>query len=107
MYVGNLGFLDLNNFSTYINGYIRAMDDAEINDISSPEFHGFHEFVRSKFNYYEATAGWANMIKAVEIGLEPENIRWESYDKEMTFEQHKKSIIKFYELLDEYRSKLA
>lgn len=104
MYIGDL---DLDNLKTYIHGYQRAMDDAKINDVSTPEFHGLHEFVRKKYNYFESTAGWANMIKAVVLGLDPENISWESYDKNITFEQQKEALAKFYELLEEYKETSA
>jgi len=101
MYIGDI---DLNNLKTYIHGYTRAMNDARIFDVSNPEFHGLHEFVRAKYNYFESTAGWANMIKAVVLGLDPENISWEGYDKNITFEQQKQAMTKFYELLDEYKA---
>jgi len=93
----------LRNISIYMQGYIHAMKDAGIDDQSNPDIDGFHEFVRGKFGFYEATAGWPNMIFSVSLGLEPENIVWKNYDVGATREQHKKSIVIFYKLLNEYR----
>lgn len=104
MYVGDI---DLNAINTYLAGYWMAMKDADINDVSNPEFHTFHEFVRARYNYDESTAGWANMIKAVVIGLDPEKIRWENYDKDMTFEQQKEALALFYQLIEEFKLKNA
>lgn len=101
MYVGEI---DLNYINSFIWGYEMAMDDAGVEDVSRPEFRKFHEFVRAKYNYYESTAGWANMIKAVVLGLNPETVCWEGYDSEMTIEQQKQALSKFYELLDEFKS---
>lgn len=72
-----------------------AMRDAGVEDVSTPDFDGFHEFVRERYNYFESTAGWANMIKAVVIGLDPNHIRWENYDHAMTFDQKKRRLICF------------
>jgi hypothetical protein len=104
MYAGDI---DLNAIKTYLAGYTMAMIDAELEDVSEPEFHSFHEFVRAKYNYFESTAGWANMIKAIVIGLEPENLVWEDYDKDMTFEQQKEALVLFYDLLEEFRGSNA
>jgi hypothetical protein len=102
MYVGNV---TLGNLMTYLHGYEIAMRDAEVKDVSIPEFHAFHEFVREKFGFYESTAGWANMILAVTIGLSPKNITWEGYDVGVTCEQHIESVKAFYKLLNEFRRK--
>ncbi|WNB74442.1 hypothetical protein [Methylomonas koyamae] len=102
MYVGDV---TLGNLMTYMHGYEMAMRDAEVKDVSIPEFHGFHEFVRKKFGYYESTAGWANMILAVTIGLSPKNIIWENYNVGVTYEQHIESVKTFYKLLNEFRHK--
>lgn len=97
-----IGDVTLNNLFTYLAGYRTAMDFAGIEDISTPQFNDFHEFVRAKYGYYESTAGWANMILAVTIGLDPNQIRWESYDSEVSQEQHEKSVETFFELIDEF-----
>ena len=101
MYVGDI---DLNAINTYLSGYWMAMNDADFDDVSNPEFSKFHEFVRARFNYVESTAGWANMIKAVVIGLDSENIYWENYDKDMTFEQQNEALALFYKLIDEFKA---
>ncbi len=45
------------------------------------------------------------MILGAAIGFDPENINWEElFSHVVTKEEHSKSIIMFYELLDEYKS---
>ena len=100
MYIGEI---TLNNLFNYISGYRAAMDIAGIEDISIPEFYDFHEFVKEQYGYRESTAGWANMILAVTIGLNPSEIIWENYDSNITSEQHKTSVDRFFQLIDAYR----
>lgn len=104
MYVGEVS---LRSIKVYLHGYEMAMMDAGVKDVSIPRFHDFNEFVREKYGYYESTAGWVNMILAVTIGLDPRNISWKTYGQAVTFEQHKKSVELFYQLLSEFCSKVA
>lgn len=62
----------------------------------------FFDWVADKLGFYESTAGWHNMILAVTIGLDPQNINWENYDDGVTTEQHIQSVKRFYELVEEY-----
>ena len=98
-----IGEENLNSLLVYIGGYSGAMMDAKIACVSKPEFGGFHEFVREKYGYSESTMGWANMILASTLGLDPKNIRWENYDNDVSREQYKESINVFYKLLDEFK----
>jgi len=50
-------------------GYMQAMREAGIQDNSNPEFHGFHEYIRNKFGFFEATMGWSNIITAITLKL--------------------------------------
>lgn len=102
MYIGDV---TLGNIMVLIHGYEIAMQDAGIKDGSIPEFSAFHEFVQKKYGYYESTAGWANMILAVTIGLSPDGITWEDYDVGVTREQHFESVKTFFSLLNEFRHK--
>ncbi|MCW9016555.1 MAG: hypothetical protein OQJ89_06310, partial [Kangiellaceae bacterium] len=94
MYVGEVSLYSL---MTYLHGYEMAMRDAEVEDESQPKFQDFHEFVRSHYGYFESTAGWARMILAVTIGLNPKNVSWEGFDSDVTYEQHVESVKTFYE----------
>ncbi len=104
MYIGDE---KLENMRSYLAGYQMAMMDLNLEDTAEPSFYEFHEWIRNRFNYYESTAGWCNMIFAVVLGFDPENIRWENYQKDATTEQHRESIREFYRLLDEYRESNA
>lgn len=101
MYIGDE---TLENLRSFLAGYSMAMNEHKKEDASQPRFSDFHEWVREYYGYYESTAGWANMILAVVLRLEPQTISWENYDKGVTFEQHRESVRTFYALLDEYRS---
>jgi hypothetical protein len=100
MYIGDV---TLKNLSIYLNGFNMAMINAEVKDISNPDFYSFNNFIKEKFGYSEPTAGWANMILAVSIGLTPKNVIWENYDTAITDEQHIESVKLFYKLLHEFR----
>ncbi len=100
MYVGDVS---LKSLDAYISGYLMALSDLNFAQ-EQPNFRDFHEFVRAKYNYFELTAGWANMITAVVLGYKPENIVWaDVFAETMTFEQHQQSIALFYELLEEFK----
>ncbi len=96
--------VSLKSLFIYISGYMMALSELNIAQ-EQPKFHDFHEFVRAKYNYFESTAGWANMITAVVLDYQPENIVWEDvFAETMTFEQHQQSIELFYELLAEFKN---
>ncbi|MFA0809551.1 hypothetical protein, partial [Microbulbifer epialgicus] len=93
----------LSHIRSFINGYNFALkDNQDLND-SHNNFKGFHDFVARKYGFYESTAGWANMILAVELGHDPQKIIWSDFDAAATNVHHKNSIETFYQLLDEYR----
>ncbi len=80
MYIGHSSPTHLNSF---LSGYFFAKKDETIKE-EKPDFHGFHDWVAIKFDYYESTSGWAYMI-------------------EDQREDEKEALYLFYELLDEYR----
>lgn len=94
----------LKSINIYANGYYEALLDNEIYYQSHTD-EPFFDWVAKKLGYYESTAGWANMILGAAIGFDPENINWEEvFSHVVTKEEHSKSIVMFYELLDEYKS---
>ena len=100
MYIGNPS---PENLFTYLTGYRMAMHHAGIEDVSLPRFHGLHSWISRKFGFRESTAGWANMILAVHLGLNPREIKWEGYDAGATPSQLSEATYLCFELIDEYR----
>jgi len=80
MFTGHSSPTHLNSF---LSGYYFAKKHEAIKK-EEPNFHGFHDWVANKFDYYESTSGWAYMI-------------------EDQREDKKEALYLFYELLDEYR----
>lgn len=102
MYVGQTS---LKNIHVFLSGYLMAMMEIGATDLTDPGFGNFHDWIANKFGYRESTAGWPNMILAAVIGCNPQSIEWESYDSNVTIEQHIESVAVFYKLLDEYKLK--
>lgn len=100
MYVGEVR---LKNIFLYLAGYSSAMAEAGVNDHSVPEFYGFREFVRARYRLAGSSMGWVNMILAVTIGLDPNNMDWEYYDQNLSHEQHENSVREFFKLVKDYR----
>ncbi len=100
MYIGKSSLWSLKSF---LDGYTLAMCDAGVTDIAEPDFHGFHAWVAKKFGFYEATAGWANMILAVALGYDAKTIDWEVYADSISKTEHEESLNMFWKLLLEYR----
>ncbi len=96
------GELTLKSIRTFLDGYSCALFDHKIIGLNKRDEPNFHDWTAHKLGFYESTAGWQNMILAVTIGLDPNNIEWENYDSQVTKEQHEMSIKKFYELFEEY-----
>lgn len=99
MYTGEC---KLSNVRSFIDGYTLSIQDQEELKIFCSDFSGFHDWVAKKYGFYESTAGWQNMILAVELGLTPHNIHWEGYSSGATDEQHKSSVATFFQLVSEY-----
>jgi hypothetical protein len=93
MYIGEQ---KLSNLRSYINGFEAAMYTANIKNNTIPAFSGFHNWVAEKYGFYESTAGWQNMILAVEMGLSPQDINWDTYSKNADRNQHEKSLERFF-----------
>ena len=93
----------LKSIRTFYSGYRHAMDEIGVIDEAEPNLNNIHDWIAKKLGFYESTAGFPNMILAVTMGLKPEEVIWEDYDKNVTEEQHLKSIKLFYELLEEYK----
>jgi len=58
---------------TYIGGYYHALRDNSLNQ-DEDQFEPFFDWVANKLGFNESTAGWANMILAITIGLDPKHI---------------------------------
>ena len=91
----------LKALSSFLAGYNICLKDQGSEESILPT-NDFFEWIKEKLEYSESTAGWANMILASTIGLNPKKIKWEQYDKGVTEEQHQASIKKFYKLVEEY-----
>ncbi|WP_276381262.1 hypothetical protein [Flavobacterium sp. H4147] len=61
LYVGSSRISDL---YIYLNGYQTALRDLKFTEktLLPLPFWFFHEYVAQKFDYYESTSGWCNMI---------------------------------------------
>ncbi|CCK74879.1 MAG: hypothetical protein KBT75_12050 [Oleispira antarctica] len=101
MYIGEQ---NLSNLRSYIGGYEIAMYSVKAQNNTAPDFSDFHNWVAKKYGFYESTAGWHNMILAVEMGLPVKGINWESYSKEASEAQHKQSLVRFFRLVQEFRN---
>lgn len=100
MYVGSF---ELERIILYLAGYQHAMYELGVKDESKPEFSGFVEFVRNKFQFPGSSMGWPNLILAITIGLNPQEVTWENYNQGVTQELHKEAVLEFFRLIDEYR----
>ncbi len=98
-----IGDETLKSLSSCLCGYYYALIDYElIKKKPQQEEPNFHHWVANKLGFYESAAGWPNMILAVTLGLNPQTISWNGYATNVTREQHKLSIKRFYELLEEF-----
>ncbi|WP_178984624.1 hypothetical protein [Winogradskyella helgolandensis] len=92
----------LKSIRTFLNGYSFALTEHKLIETLSLKETNFHDWVASRLGYSESTAGWDNMILASTIGIDLKHISWENFDVNIKEVQHKESILKFYELLEEY-----
>lgn len=95
------GDFTLKSIYTYINGYSHALRDYNLIE-SNANFPTFNNWIANRLGFYESTAGWVNMILAITIGLNPKSIEWLNFDEKVSQNTHKKSVIKFYQLLEEF-----
>ncbi|MCI5055899.1 MAG: hypothetical protein MRY83_07305 [Flavobacteriales bacterium] len=96
-----LGKPTLKSIASFLVGYDCALID-HLLEMSIGVSKVFHDWVAERLGYSESTAGWANMILASVLGLDPKKPNWENYDESVSNEIHLKSIKQFYKLLDEY-----
>lgn len=100
MYTGELS---LKSIHTFLQGYSMALQQHQLLEIDNPT--SFHDWVAQKLGFYESTAGWANMILATTLDLNPATISWEDYfTLTVSKAQHQQSIELFYQLLEEYKN---
>jgi hypothetical protein len=93
----------LKSIATYIQGYWDGLTEQNTIDAIQPA-EPFHDWVANRLGFFESTAGWANMILAFSLGLDPKNVDWEELqENDVTEEEHIYSIKQFYLLLDEYK----
>ena len=93
----------LSNIRSFIDGYTFAMEDVELRSQFLSDFGGFHDWVAEKLGFSESTAGWQNMILAIEMGIPPKEVKWTSYAVNASEEQHKSSVARFFDLVSEYK----
>lgn len=100
------GETSLKSIHCYISGYYHALLDNEI--VQKPHTDElFFDWVAKKFDYYESTAGWVNMILAYCMGFKPENINWEKvFNTVVKKEQHFRSIELFYKLVEQFKTEI-
>lgn len=92
----------LSNVRSFLDGYAYSIrDQVELERFLS-DFPGFHGWVADKYGFSESSAGWQNMILAVEMGIEPRSFHWENHSTHATEEQHKSSVARFFKLVSEY-----
>lgn len=99
-----IGEVTLNALVTYGRGYCHALFH---NNLIASEPEPFHDWVAEKLGYESSGGGWPNMILAYTMGFNPHKIEWETFFAiPVSDEQHRKSVVKFYELLEEYKAEM-
>ncbi|WP_143710890.1 hypothetical protein [Saccharophagus degradans] len=94
----------LSNIRSFIDGYTFSIKNkAESLEFLS-DFPGFHDWVAKRLGFYESTAGWQNMILAIEMEYSPKNIKWVGYADGATELQHKASVTRFFDMVNEYKN---
>ena len=101
MYTGEY---KLSNIRSFIDGYTFSIIEEKRRDEFFSDFSGFHDWIATKYGFYESTAGWQNMILAIEMGLTPKKVQWESISYVATEKDHIASVAKFFELVEEYKN---
>lgn len=99
MYVGQVR-LDL--IQAHLDGYQMAMHNAEVSDVSEPDFAEFREFVKMKYEFPGSRLDWAHMILAAVISVDRQTLAYFRFD-ELSQEQHTECVQIFRELVEEFR----
>lgn len=94
----------LSNLRSFIDGYTFGIKGKKELEEFLSDFPGFHNWVAKKFGFKESTAGWQNMILAIEMGFSPESMEWVGYSNGATEKHQKAAVAKFYELVSEYKN---
>lgn len=94
----------LSNIKSFIDGYSFALNDEDERKTFNSNFHGFHDWVAERFGFNESTAGWQNMILAIEMGLSPQTINWVGYSENASVAHHEASVTTFFVLVQEYKN---
>jgi hypothetical protein len=104
MYIGDSS---PNSLRVFLDGYGLAMHEAGVEDASHPRLQGFHDWIASKLGFCESTAGWANMILATTMGLDPAHVAWDDIHASATSQQRAEATTRVFALLDEFRREAA
>ena len=97
------GEVSLKSIHIFLQGYSMALFQHQF--IEATNFLSFNDWIAQKLGFLESTAGWANMILAVTLGLNPTTISWEEYfTLPVSNQQHQQSIEVFYNLLEDYKN---
>jgi hypothetical protein len=94
----------LSNVSSFIDGYTFAVRSEDRYTEFLSNFPEFHNWVAKRLGFYESTAGWQNMILAIEMGYSPKSVDWLGYADRATEAQHRASVVKFFEMVQEYKN---
>jgi len=94
----------LSNIRSFIDGYTFGIQNEEKLTKFLSNFPEFHDWVAKKLGFYESTAGWQNMILAIEMGFSPKGMKWVGFSEGATEEQHKASVNRFFEMVREYQN---
>lgn len=100
MYVGEH---KLSNIRSFIDGYTFSIESQIDKELFLSDFPGFHNWVAVQLGFKESTAGWQNMILAIEMGYNPKEVSWDGYADGATEEQHRASVSKFFKLVWQYQ----
>ena len=100
---------DLRSISAFIGGYSYAMYELGIEDIATPSFSGFNDWVKTKLGFRTTVPGWRRLILCHVMGLVvPEGpFDWETLEARATEIEHQKAMKLFFELIAEFKTKDA
>lgn len=102
MYIGKTS---LERLSCFIYGYLYAQDSCCSKASVSFDHNNFANWVRKKYGYPSSSivAGWEKTVLAISLGIQPDKVDWNSMPKELTEEEHQRSVEVFFKLLRDYR----
>ena len=97
---------DLRSIAVFINGYFYAMEELGMQDISSPSFSEFNDWVKVKLNFNSSVPGWRRLILRHIMGLveTEKSFDWEALDRQATEVDQKNATELFFKLINEFKT---